>query len=119
MGSGTKKEEPYRFRKFQAMIEEVLRNDISLKNLKVNGGDIMNILNEKAGPKIGLILNALFEEVIDDDNKNNQDYLEERIKELNNLSEQELKALANRGKEKMLEKNEVELEEIKKKFKVK
>ncbi len=118
MGSGTKKEEPYRFRKFQSMIDEALRNEISLKTLKVNGEDIMNIINEKGSPKVGLILNALFEEVIDDNNKNNQEYLENRIIELNNLSLEELKSLADRGKEKMKEKNEKGLQEIKKKFKV-
>lgn len=118
MGSGTKKEEPYRLRKFESMIDEALRDSISLKNLKIDGAKIMNILNEKPGRKIGLILNALFEEVIDQVEKNNEEYLIERVKELNKLSEEELFNLAQKGKEKMEEKNEEELKEIKKKFKV-
>ncbi len=118
MGSGTKKEEPYRLRKFESMIEEALRDPISLKTLKINGEKIMEILNEKPGKKIGLILNALFEEVIDDANKNTEEYLKNRASELNNLSEKELRDLADAGKEKMQEKNEEELIEIKKKFKV-
>ena len=118
MGSGTKKEEPYRLRKFESMIEEALRDPISLKTLKINGQKIMEILNEKPGKKIGLVLNALFEEVIDDANKNTEEYLKNRAEELNKLSEKELQDLANAGKEKMQEKNEEELVEIKKKFKV-
>lgn len=118
MGSGTKKEEPWRLRKFESMIEEALRDPISLKTLKINGEKIMNILNERPGRKIGLILNALFEEVIDDATKNNEEYLKTRTLELNKLSEKELQDLAEKGKEKMQEKNEEELEEIKKKFKV-
>ena len=66
----------------------------------------MEILNEKPGRKIGLILNALFEEVIDEGEKNNEEYLIGRAKELNNLSEAEMTELANKGKEKMEEKNE-------------
>ncbi|MDD2516335.1 MAG: HD domain-containing protein, partial [Candidatus Gracilibacteria bacterium] len=118
MGSGTKKEEPWRLRKFESMIEEALRDPISLKTLKIDGAKIMQILNEKPGKKIGLILHALFEEVIDDASKNNLKYLENRVLELNKLSEEELEKLANAGKDKMQEKNEKELEEIKKKFKV-
>ena len=118
MGSGTKKEEPWRLRKFESMIEEALRDPISLKTLKIDGQKIMQILNEKPGRKIGLILNSLFEEVIDDVEKNNENYLKERTLELNKLSEKELRDLAEKGKEKMEAKNEEELEDIKKKFKV-
>lgn len=118
MGSGTKKEEPYRLRKFESMIEEALRDPISLKTLKIDGAKIMEIISEKPGKKIGLILHALFEEVIDDGNKNTEEYLKNRAKELNSLSEKELQDLANAGKEKMQDKNEEELIEIKKKFKV-
>lgn len=118
MGSGTKKEEPWRLRKFESMIEEALRDPISLKTLKIDGAKIMQILNEKPGKKIGLILHALFEEVIDNASKNNLKYLENRVLELNKLSEEELEKLATAGKYKMQEKNAEELEEIKKKFKV-
>ncbi len=118
IGSGTKKEEPYRLRKFESMIDEALRDPVSLKTLKINGERIMMELNIKPGKKVGLILNALFEEVIDEGGKNNEGYLVERARELNSLEEKELIELANKGKEKMEEKNEEELEEIKKKFKV-
>ncbi|MEA4910917.1 CCA-adding enzyme [bioreactor metagenome] len=118
MGSGTKKEEPWRLRKFESMIEEALRDPISLKTLKIDGEKIMTILNEKPGKKIGLILHALFEEVIDNASKNNLEYLEKRVLELNKLSEIELESLGTSGKDKMQNLNEEELVEIKKKFKV-
>lgn len=63
-------------------------------------------------------MNALFEEVIDNAEKNNEEYLVNRAKELNELEEKELIELANKGKEKMENKNEEELKEIKRKFKV-
>ncbi|MEI6352967.1 MAG: HD domain-containing protein [Candidatus Nomurabacteria bacterium] len=118
IGSGTKKEEPYRLRQFESMIEEALVDPISLKTLKINGEKIMEILNEKPGRKIGLILNALFEEAIDDGNKNNEEYLKDRTLELNKLDIKEIEELANSGKEKMKDENEKQKEEIKKKFRV-
>ncbi|MFO0743955.1 MAG: CCA tRNA nucleotidyltransferase [Candidatus Paceibacterota bacterium] len=118
MGSGTKKEEPYRLRMFESMIEEALRDPISLKTLKINGEKIMQILNEKPGKKIGLILNALFEEVIDDASKNTEEYLKARTIELNNLDIKKIENLANSGKEKMEQENEKQKEEIKKKFRL-
>ena len=118
IGSGTKKEEPYRLRQFESMIEEALTDPISLKTLKINGEKIMEILNEKPGKKIGLILNALFEEVIDDASKNTEEYLKARTLELNELDIKEIENLANAGKEKMEQENEKQKEEIKKKFRV-
>jgi hypothetical protein len=56
--------------------------------------------------------------VIDDGNKNTEEYLKERTLELNKFGEKELQDLADAGKEKMKEKNDEELGEIKKKFKV-
>lgn len=118
VGSGTKKEEPYRLRKFESMIEEALRNPVSLKTLKIDGEKIKEILKEKPGKKIGYILHALFYETIEDANKNKEDYLEKRVLELNKLDLKELENLANSGKGKMENLNEIEIGEIKKKFRV-
>lgn len=118
IGSGTKKEEPWRLRKFESMIEEAMRDPISLKTLKINGEKIMEILEEKPSKKIGLILHALFEEVIEDKEKNNSEYLEKRTLELNKLNEKDLESLGTSGKDKMQNLNEEEIGEIKKKFRV-
>ena len=42
----------------------------------------MKILNLKPGPKIGKILNELFEEVMEDSKKNNPEYLLNRLREM-------------------------------------
>ena len=42
----------------------------------------MKILNISPGPLVGKVLNQLFEEVVEDKNKNKQKYLLSRIKEI-------------------------------------
>jgi len=69
----------------------------------------MEVTRETAGPKIGFILHALLEEVLDDPKLNTAEYLEETSKKLIKLSETELKKLGDKGKDK---KEEVEEKEI-------
>ncbi len=114
-GSGTPKAKPYKLRHLEFMVEKVLRDPISVKTMAVNGSDLMQCLGLASGPKIGLLLNALFEEVLDDSAKNNKDYLICRAGELQDLSEDTLQALAQKGKEKMQKREEAELGTIKKK----
>ena len=106
-----KKEAPYRLRKYFAMIEEALHDPISVGQLKIDGNFLMKNLGIKAGPRMGWILNALLEEVIDDPEKNTIDHLSELVKSLDLLEDGALKALGDRGKEK---KEELEEEEINK-----
>ena len=54
-----KKEAPYRLRKYFAMIEEALRDPISVGQLKINGEFMIKELNIKPGPRMGWILSAL------------------------------------------------------------
>ena len=115
IGSGVPKAEPFRLRTYKALIDQALREPISLKMLKINGDYIMKILNIPPGPKIGLILKSVMGEVLDDASKNNEDYLERRIKELNELPEKKLKELSVRGEEKWEKIEEGEIKEIKKK----
>ena len=65
-----KKEAPYRLRKYFAMIEEALRDPISVGQLKINGEFMIKELNIKPGPRMGWILSALLEEVLDAPEKN-------------------------------------------------
>ena len=64
IGTGRPKENPYRLRKYKAMIEEVMRDPISVSMLKTDGKKIMELLGITPGPKIGQILNALMEDVL-------------------------------------------------------
>jgi len=68
-------------------------------------------LGIKPGPRMGWILSALLEEVLDAPEKNTVEHLSELVKSMNLLGDAELKALGDRGKEK---KEELEGEEVKK-----
>jgi poly(A) polymerase/tRNA nucleotidyltransferase (CCA-adding enzyme) len=119
IGSGVKKAVPYRLRHMLFMIEKVKRDPLSPKMLALNGDELMPLLNLPQSMRIGWILNALLEEVLDDPKKNEKKYLEKRAKELNKLSDEALKKLMESAREK---KKELELkadEEIKKEFRVK
>jgi len=54
---------------------------VSLKMLKINGRDLIG-MGVKPGPSLGSILEALLEEVLDDPNKNNEEWLKNRAREL-------------------------------------
>ncbi|OGY67413.1 MAG: hypothetical protein A3I24_00920 [Candidatus Harrisonbacteria bacterium RIFCSPLOWO2_02_FULL_41_13b] len=114
IGSGVPKAEPYRLRKFLVMLEKALREPVSLKELKINGKDTMDLLGIQPGPRIGYILNALMNEILDDPAKNEKGYLENRTKELNKLSDDELKKFFDEARNKM-ENIEYEKEEETKK----
>lgn len=103
MGSGVPKAVPYRLRHFQFRVEKILREEEAPtpKMLKISGTDVMEILGTEPGPKIGHMLAALLEEVIDDPKKNNKDYLASRVKELDLLSIEELKKLRESAESKV------------------
>jgi poly(A) polymerase/tRNA nucleotidyltransferase (CCA-adding enzyme) len=118
IGSGTPKAVPYKLRHLLFMIEKVKRDPISAKMLQVNGEDVMRLTGEKPSPKIGQILGALLEEVLDDPEKNEKEYLESRVLELNKLPAKKLEELLRKSRER---KNELEgeaEEEMKKKHRV-
>lgn len=119
IGTGRPKESPYRLRKYQSMIEEVLRNPISVSMLAIDGSDIMKITGLQPGPKIGYILNALLEEVLEDPKLNTAENLEKTVKNMAKMSDEELKKLGLSAKEKRDEKDVKEIEEIRKKYWVK
>lgn len=104
-----KTEAPYRLRKFFAMIEECLRDPISVSQLKIDGNYLMNTLHVKPGPRMGWMLHALLEEVLENPEKNTVEYLSDRVKQLEILADQDLKALGEQGKEK---KDELEEQEV-------
>ena len=115
IGTGRPKEQPFRFRKYKAMVEEALRDPISVKMLKIDGERIMEVTGEKPGPKLGHTLHALLEEVLEDPTKNTSEYLEARALELIKLPEETLRALGEQGKEKKEQEEESAVEAIHKK----
>lgn len=116
IGTGRPKEQPFRLRKYQSMIAQALRDPISVGMLKVDGKGIMELTGEKPGPRLGWILHALLEEVLDDPAKNTEDYLHTKIKELAALSDTELRKLGEEGRGKKEEAEEEEVKSLRKKY---
>lgn len=112
IGTGRPKEQPFRFRKYKAMVDEALRDPISVKMLKINGHRIMELSGEKPSKKLGFILHALLDETLEDVSKNTTEYLEARTLELLKLSEVELERLALAGKERQAEEEASALKDI-------
>lgn len=99
IGTGRPKENPYRLRKYKAMIEEVLEDPVSVGMLKIDGLRIMEVTGIPPGPKIGHILHALLEEVLEKPTLNTKETLEKMATELSKLSDSELMTLGEKGKE--------------------
>lgn len=83
LGGGTQTAESWRLKLFKKRVEEQLQPaPFSINDLSVDGNDVMKILGIKPGPKVGEILQKLFEEVDEDLSKNKRDYLLKRVKDL-------------------------------------
>ena len=118
IGTGRPKETPYRLRKYKSMIEEVLRDPISVKQLAVSGADIMKLTSATPGPHIGFILEILLSEVLEDPKLNTSEFLEKRIGELHALSPNELAKLGKAARSKNESEDEKEVEKIREDYKV-
>ncbi len=114
IGTGRPKEQPFRFRKYQAMIDQALRDPISVTMLAIDGKRAMEVTGENPGPRIGWLLHALLEDVLDEPVRNTAEYLETKIKELSTLPDEQLKAIGVEAKSKKEEAEEADLEEIRK-----
>lgn len=83
LGGGTQTAESWRLKLFKKRVEEQLAPaPFSIKDLAIDGNDVMKKLGIKPGPKIGEILQKLFEEVDEDLTKNTKEYLIKRVTEL-------------------------------------
>lgn len=117
IGTGRPKAHPFRLRKYMSMVDEALRDPVSVSMLKIDGAKIIE-LGEKPGPRIGWILHALLEEVLDDPKKNTEEYLAKRAQELSKVDEKELKVLGEQGKDRKVEEDEAAVADLRKKHHV-
>jgi len=101
------------------MIEEALRDPITVGMLKIDGNILIKELSMAPGPKIGAILHTLLEEVLENPALNTKDYLAKRANELSQMEEQELIKLGKAGKESKEKADQELIEEIRKKHWVK
>ncbi|MDD5593235.1 MAG: CCA tRNA nucleotidyltransferase [Candidatus Margulisbacteria bacterium] len=69
-------------RELQTRIDKIVEeeNALDVKDLKVDGNDVMNALKIPPGPKVGQILNDLLEKVLDDPKLNERETLLRLIK---------------------------------------
>ena len=83
LGGGTQTAESWRLKLFKKRVEEQLAPaPFSIKDLAIDGNDIMKELQMKPGKNIGEMLQTLFEEVDEDMEKNTREYLLQRVKKL-------------------------------------
>jgi tRNA nucleotidyltransferase (CCA-adding enzyme) len=116
IGSGVAKAVPYKLRHLLFMIDKVKRDPLSPKMLKLNGDELMKLLKLEPGPRVGWILSALLEEVLDDPARNTREYLEKRAKVLGKMDDKKLKKLAESAREAKDEFAEKAENKIKKKY---
>lgn len=74
-------ETSWRLEEFKKRLIEVQKEPFTVRDLKIDGNDVMKKLKLKPGPKIGEILNKLFEEVVEKKIDNTKEALLKRLKE--------------------------------------
>ena len=72
----------WRLEEFKKRLIEVQKQPFTVRDLKIDGNDIMKILRLRSGPKVGEILNRLFEKVVEKEIENKRSALLEEIKKL-------------------------------------
>jgi tRNA nucleotidyltransferase/poly(A) polymerase len=118
IGSGVAKAVPYKLRHLLFMIDKVKRDPLSPKMLAVTGEDVMRELDLPESRRVGWILVALLEEVLDDPKRNDHGTLITRMKDLNKLTDAQLELLAKNAKNRKDELEGEADEEMKKKHHV-
>ncbi len=114
IGSGVPKAEPYRLRHLRYLLEKVSLHPIDVSMLAVKGDKVMEMTGASPGPFVGDILSVLLAEVISDPQKNTEEYLTEKVRELEKLSREELREKAKEAK-KEIESFETKRDEMTKK----
>jgi hypothetical protein len=85
--------------------------------LGIDGKRLIEI-GEPAGPRIGWILHALLEEVLDEPSKNTAVYLESRAQEMMQMNDADLKKIGEQGKDRRAEEDEAAIAALRKKHHV-
>ena len=91
LGGGAR-ETSWRLELFKKRLEDVQKQPFSVRDLKVNGFDVMKIFNSKPGPTIGITLEKIFQEVEEGTLLNERDSEINRLKELRVSSDNTLDA---------------------------
>lgn len=81
LGSGSKRTS-WRLQEMQERIDAELNQPMHIHEMAVDGQDVMRILDIPPGPRIGEVLNTLFEDVFENPEKNDREYLLKRLEEI-------------------------------------
>jgi len=81
IGSGARPTS-WRFDLFRKRLEKVQKQPFQIKDLKINGNDVMKVLKIKPGPKVGEVLKKIFDKVVEKKLKNEREILLKEIKHL-------------------------------------
>lgn len=118
IGMGRPKAAPFRLRMYESMIEEALRDPISVKMLKLNGDIMIAEMGMKPGKRMGYILHILLDKVLDDPTVNSKETLWDIAKDLDKFSDDELYRKFREAKQKQEMLEEVEINKLRAKHKV-
>ena len=80
LGGGAR-ETSWRLEEFKKRLIEDQKQPFSVRDLKINGNDVMKELDLKSGPKVGEILEKLFEEVVEKKIENEKEILLNKLKD--------------------------------------
>lgn len=78
LGGGAR-ETSWRLEEFKKRLIEVQKQPFTVRDLKIDGNDVMKELKLKPGPRVGEILEALFEEVVEKKIPNEKESLIKRL----------------------------------------
>jgi HD domain. len=81
LGSGAKATS-WRLELFKKRLIEVQKEPFKITDLKVDGYDVMKILNIKPGPKVGQLLKYIFDRVVEKKLENKREILLKEIKKI-------------------------------------
>lgn len=84
LGSGARKTS-WRLEEMKQRMIEQLNQPMEIKDLAINGNDLMSELNLTPGPQLGRILQSLFQEVLEQPELNTREQLLPKAKALANL----------------------------------
>lgn len=118
IGTGRPKEQPFRLRKYMSMVDEAMRDPVSVGMLAIDGNRLMEELGERPGPRVGWMLHALLEDVLEDPKKNTPEYLLEKARVFMKMEDSALKEMGESGKEAREEAEEAEIDKIRAKHHV-
>lgn len=79
---GGARETSWRLEEFKARLIEAQKQPFAVRDLKIDGNDVMKELNLKPGPEVGKILEKIFEDVVENKLENERETLLKHLKTL-------------------------------------